>query len=117
MKNKSQTVRIPKGCLWKASTPMAQDSSGKKMYMCWPRITDDMSWYKDVQSVLEAGDTPRYVTYQNRKFTWHFKLSCYHGGEGWWYDWDDERSTPRGETYRMFIPRHIQHHPDFKGDK
>ena len=57
--------------------------------MCWPRIDEDMSWFEDVQSVLKAGDTPRYVTHQNGKFTWHFKLSCYHGGEGWWYDWDD----------------------------
>ena len=117
MKNKSQTVRIPRGCLWKASSPMAQDSSGKKLYMCWPRLDKDMSWFKDVQSVLEAGDTPRYVTHQNGKFTWHFKLSCYHGAEGWWYDWDSERSAQRTETYRMFIPREMKYHPDFKPTK
>mgnify|MGYP005632306069 FL=1 len=113
MKNKSQTVRIPKGCLWKASWPCAQDSTGKKMYMCWPRIGEDMSWFKDVQDVLNAGDTPRYVTHQNGKLTWHFKLSCYHGGEGWWYDWDVERSADRTKTYRLFVPRTLQDHPDY----
>lgn len=116
MKNKSQTVRIPRGCLWKAPSPMAQDSAGKKMYMCWPQM-DDTAWFKDVQSVLEAGDTPRYVTHQHGKFTWHFKLSCYHGEEGWWYDWDSERSTNRTESYRMFIPRELKYHPDFKPAK
>lgn len=116
MKNKSQTVRIPRGCLWVAPSPMAQDASGKKMYMCWPQL-HDKAWFKDVQDVLNAGDTPRYVTHQNGKFTWHFKLSCYHGGDGWWYDWDSERSAPRGETYRLFIPRSIQQHPDFEGEE
>ena len=116
MKNKSHTVQIPKVCLWKAPSPMAQDSSGNKLYMCWP-LMDDMSWFKDVKSVLKAGDTPKYVTHQNGKLTWHFKLSCYHGEEGWWYDWDSERSAPRAETYRMYIPREIKYHPDFKPTK
>ena len=114
MKNKSQTVRIPRGCLWKASWSCAQDSKGKKMYMCWPRIGDNMSWFKDVQDILNTGDTPRYVTHQNGKITWHFKLSCYHGGEGWWYEWDSERSMPRDETYRLIIPRTLKDHPDYK---
>ena len=113
MKNKSQTVRIPRGCLWKAPSPMAQDASGKKTYMCWPRLEDDLSWFKDVQAVLNAGDTPRYVTHQNGKSTWHFKLSCYHGGEGWWYEWDDERSVQRAESYRMFIPSELKFHPNY----
>ena len=113
MKNKSKTVRIPKGCLWKSPHPFAQDATGKKTHMCWP-ILKDKSWMKDVKDILEAGDTPTYVTHQCGKFTWHFKLSCYHGGEGWWYEWDTERNVQRLETYRMFIPRTIQDHPNYK---
>ena len=113
MKNKSQTVRIPRGCLWKAPSPMAQSASGQKMYMCWPRLEGNLSWFQDVQDVLNAGDTPRYVTHQNGKITWHFKLSCYHGDEGWWYEWDSKRSMPRTNTYRLFIPRTLKDHPDY----
>ena len=113
MKNKSQTVRIPNNCLWKAKTPMAQDSKGKKMHMCWPLLNKSKSWFTDVQSVLENGDTPRYVTYDNGKTTWHFVLSCYHGDEGWWYDWDTERNKDLDVSYRLFIPRELKHHPDY----
>ena len=116
MKNKSQTVRIPRGCLWKAPSPMAEDSTGKKMYMCWPSL-EDLSWLQDVKDVVANDGTPRYVTHQNGRFTWHFKLSCYHGGEGWWYDWDSDRSIERSETYRLFIPSDITNHPDYTGDE
>ena len=40
-------------------------------------------------------------------------LDAGHGGEGWWYDWDENRSIPRGETYRLFIPRTLENHPDY----
>ena len=113
MKNKSQTVRIPRGKLWIAPNSMATDSKGMKTYMCWPSI-DDLTWLQDVKDVQANGDTPRFVTHPNGKFTWHFKLACYHGAEGWWYDWDADRSAPRPETYRLFIPSSIEHHPDYE---
>lgn len=112
MKNKSQTVRIPRGCLWKSPYSMASNAAGQKMHMCWPTL-EDMSWLQDVKDVLANGDTPRFVTHQNGKFTWHFKLSCYHADEGWWYDWDAERSAPRTNTYRLFIPSKLEHHPNY----
>ena len=112
MKNKSQTVRIPRGCLWKSPHAMASNASGQKMYMCWPSLKD-LSWLQDVKDVQANGDTPRFVTHQNGKFTWHFRLSCYHSDEGWWYDWDSERSVQRTETYRMFIPSKLEYHPDY----
>lgn len=112
MKNKSQTIRVTRGKLWKAESPMSQDSKGKKTYMCWPSLSD-MAWYEDLQSILESGDTPRYVTHQNGRFTWHFIRDCWHGDEGWWYRWDTERSIDRTESYRMFIPSKIEFHPDY----
>ena len=112
MKNKSQTVRIPRGCLWKSRHSMASDASGKKMYMCWPSLKD-LSWLQDVKDVQANGDTPRFVTHQNGRFTWHFKLSCYDADEGWWYDWDASRSIDRSETYRLFIPSKLEYHPDY----
>ena len=92
---------------------MASDVTGKKMYMCWPSLKD-LSWLQDVKDVLANGDTPRFVTHPNGKFTWHFKLSCYDSDEGWWYDWDSERSVDRTETYRMFIPSKLEYHPDYE---
>jgi len=117
MKNKSQTVRIPAGCLWKAPHSMAQDSKGKKIHMCWPLLEEKKSWFADILSVLENGDTPRYVTYDNGKSTWHFKLSCYDGGEGWWYDWDMDRNIDQDETYRLYLPRELKYHPSYESTK
>ena len=113
MKNKSQTIRIPRGCLWTGPSPMSQDANGKKTFMCWPTL-DDMSWYEDLQSILTSGDSPRYITHPNGKFTWHFIRDCWHGDEGWWYRWDNERSVNRLEEYRMFIPSKIEFHPDYE---
>jgi len=113
MKNKSQTVRIEKGNLYKNMSPLAKNSKGEKTYLCWPRL-ESLAWFKDVKDVLKAGDTPRWVTHQNGKFTWHWKLSCYHGDEGWWYDWDDARNTNRGERFRLFIPSKLEFHPDYE---
>ena len=113
MKNKSQTVRIPRGGLWKAPSSMSTDAKGKKTYMCWPSI-NDLAWLQDVKDIQANGDTPRYVTHPNGKFTWHFVLDCYHGDEGWWYRWDNDRNANRGEEYRMFIPSKIEFHPDYE---
>ena len=113
MKNKSQTVRIPRGCLWKSPTSVGQEATGRKVHLCWPTLKD-LAWFEDVKSILESGGTPRYVTHPNGRLTWHFKLSCYHGDEGWWFQWDDERSARRAETYRMFIPSQLKFHPDYE---
>lgn len=115
-KNKSQTIRIPRGQLWKAPTSFAVDAKGTKTHLCWPRI-DNPDWLKDLHDVLEAGDTPRFVTHQNGKFTWHFIRDCWHGDEGWYYQWDTERNARRAEQYRLFIPSKLEFHPDYKGGK
>ena len=112
MKNKSKTVRIPCGGLWKSPYPFAEDATGKKTHMCWPTL-ENTSWLQEVKDIVTTGDTPTYVTHQNGKSTWHFKLSCYHGGEGWWYEWDDERSAQSPESYRMFIPSELKFHPNY----
>lgn len=112
MKNKSQTIRVTRGFLWKAESPMSIDADGVKTHLCWPSL-EDMAWYKQLQDILAAGDTPRYVTHQNGKFTWHFIRDCWHGDEGWWYRWDTDRSANRPERYRMFIPSELKFHPDY----
>jgi len=112
MKNKSQTIRITRGFLWKSESPMSSNTAGRLTFMCWPSL-EDMAWYRELQDVIEAGDTPRYVTHQVGKSTWHFVRECWHGAEGWWYRWDDERNDDRDEQYRMFVPSELKFHPDY----
>ena len=106
------TITVQPGHMWISEHSCAQDKDGKKTHMCWPKLTD-LTWLEDVKDFVSREETPTRVQFRNGKFVWHFKLACYHGGEGWWYDFDLDRSVPRVRNYRLFIPRTLQDHPDY----
>ena len=108
----NDSVTVQPGHMWISDHSCASDKTGKKTHMCWPQLSD-MSWLEDVKGFEERGETPRTVRYKVGKSIWYFKLACYHGDEGWWYDFDLDRSIQRVRHYRLFIPRTLQDHPDY----
>ncbi len=113
LKRKPGVVSIQPGHMYINEHPMASDSNGKKMHMCWPKLSD-LTWLEDVRDMIAKGEHPTRVQYLNGKFLWWFKLSCYHGGEGWWFEWDEESNVQRARTYRLYIPNDLQFHPDYE---
>ena len=110
-----ESITIQPGGMYFNYHPMASDSEGKKVLMCWPTL-DNLEWLEDVKSFDERAETPTTVRYKNGKFVWFFKLACYHGGDGWWFNFDSDRSIRRAQNYRLIIPRTLQDHPDYEPD-
>ena len=113
LRRNNEAVTVQPGHMWISEHSCASHKNGKKTHMCWPELTD-MTWLQDVKAFESRGETPRSVRYKVGKSVWYFKLACYHGGEGWWYNFDTDRSASRARDYRLFIPRTLEDHPDYE---
>ena len=108
-------VAIPEEALWIAESAGMIDSKGIKTRLAWPTL-DNTSWFDDVLRFTKADDNPRYVVGKVGKKKLHWKLSCY-TEDGWWFSHDKERSSKVEYETRLFIPRELQFHPDYKPTK
>lgn len=106
-------VTIQTGHLYTNPTAVASDSKGKKTYICWPELSN-MAWLRDVKRITSKAPAPYTARYKNDNTFWYFKLSCYHGSDGWWYDFDEDECGVQEESYRLFIPSKLEFHPDYK---
>ena len=107
----NNNITISTGHLYINEHPFASDAHGRKTVMCWPEDTN-LSWLDQVIQVLAQGGNPNTAEYKTETAeTLHFKLSCYHGGDGWWFDLDDTQSDQE-LNYRLFIPAALEFHPN-----
>jgi len=108
-------VRIPEDNLWVATNPAITDVKGIKTHLAWPTL-DNISWFTEVCRFTKEGGSPQYIVHKAGKKKLHWKLACY-TEDGWWYSHDRERSSKVEYETRLFIPRELKFHPDFKAKK
>jgi hypothetical protein len=114
-KKLSDIVRIPEDGLWIAQTACMVDFKGVMTHLSWPTL-NNTSWFDDILRYLNEKNDPKHAVHESNGIKRHWKMVNY-TEDGWWYRHDRARSSKVEYETRLFIPRELQFHPDYKVKK
>jgi len=111
-KKLSNIIRIPEDALWIAQFAIMKDVKGVKTHLSWPAL-NNTSWFDDVLRLLNEKSNPKYAVYESSGIKRCWRRVSY-TEDGWWFVHDLDQSSKVEYETKLFIPRELQFHPDYK---